>query len=450
MVSQRITLPDICNRFTDKVYEICQPSWSFNCLLETIANILLKGRAEHFSFTYYNDYSDDLSSDLTLIACRETPTLPNGWEEVRDLKMYANKLFPSKFHFFKNEDETKFLVVSRGSLLWQHYHLICSLFPRLCPRYFAVDPLTEKEAELLASLNEDTKIHTEKWLNEYYSTTEWQKMLNDEIANKINEAICKASEKEAIQNAESAKRNLERAEREYISWLERSKEAEIRLIGVKASMKDNDKSDEIRGYLTNNKNIQIIDYNSNGFSLIAKGYLTNVDPDIFEEYIRNKNSYLHERPQRCNPEWLEDRRVKFLNALFSNDPKFKIRIAAKYTIDARGVGVNSGMEVSSYYAGYRNYLTNPHIYNFACLGNYKPLMNRAILDGDVVGAMDLCVASVTSMNITESVTVENFFKQLFSTDRKCIEDFDGNEYSPLEAIKKLESEESNNGESNQV
>ena len=141
-------------------------------------------------------------------------------------------------------------------------------------------------------------------------------------------------------------------------------------------------------------------------------------------------------------------RRKIMDAIFSDDAVLKVKMCSNYIIDLRGTcDATAGYRYGDEFIGY---IPNPHIHRFACLGNYKPYINRAIRDGNLIGAIEQCVTSAKSLNFTEAHTVRYFLNDLFTSRYKVIVLPDGKEVTPVEALEYLKTLEGSKTEDQEV
>ena len=131
---------------------------------------------------------------------------------------------------------------------------------------------------------------------------------------------------------------------------------------------------------------------------------------------------------------------KLLDAIFGDEPVLRVKICAYYDMDVRG-DVDS-MRRYRFQPNCNDYMPNPHLNHYNCLGNHRRYINDRLTDGDVVGAIEQCIASAKSLNIGEGATMEYFLHDLFQTSRKIIELPDHTSVNPSEALKWLKDQES--------
>ena len=176
------------------------------------------------------------------------------------------------------------------------------------------------------------------------------------------------------------------------------------------------------------------------FNFIVKTVLDSWDPELFETMVNKDTSHLYSGYSIGHQEFrtIEARR-KFFNAIFSDDPKLRIKLCGLYILDLRGLSSSS----SGYHfpRSCSDRLPNPHLHFFNCLGNYQRAINGYLRDGDAVGAVEQCVASCKSINLAEPPTVQRFFEILFRTNADVIELPDHSSVTTVKALEWLNAQD---------
>jgi hypothetical protein len=88
----------------------------------------------------------------------------------------------------------------------------------------------------------------------------------------------------------------------------------------------------------------------------------------------------------------------------------------------------------------RDYLPNPHIQRFNCIGGYSGRFAEYMHRHDYVGAIDQAVMSARNLNFHDSTVMESLAYELSHTAIKCVEDKDGTLMTPRQAIKRMEED----------
>ena len=231
---------------------------------------------------------------------------------------------------------------------------------------------------------------------------------------------------------------IERTMSTYQTLIGQRDDLNVRHAGLQAIINGATENSELMDYVICNRNLIPISTSGMSFSFVVKCYLDSFDPDMYETMARNPQSHLfqgYSAPAQFRS--VEDKRL-FLGAIFNEDPKLKVKICAYYQLDARGN--------STSYSGYvypdecRDRMPNPHLQYHNCLGNHQRYINDHILRGDMVRAVEQCVASAKSLNIGEGITARRFFGELMSSRNKVIELPDGTEVNAVDALAWLKAQ----------
>jgi hypothetical protein len=127
---------------------------------------------------------------------------------------------------------------------------------------------------------------------------------------------------------------------------------------------------------------------------------------------------------------------RLYRAIFGGDGDYKLRLCAAYTGDMDG-----GLKAMKHYnfpPESNAYLTNPHIQQFGCIGNYALRFQEYMTNRDYVGAIDQATLSCRNLNFHDSTVMATFASQLSHSPVACIEKSDGTLITPIETIKELE------------
>lgn len=364
------------------------------------------------------------------------------FRELADLKQFVAPYMVARFYIDEEKHKT---VVFVENLSIRRWHLLQALIPRYFPWIFQDNPISDEERELLSSL-------THKYSNDYeriieifsskvdFRTLSIQKCLGG-FERKANLALAKKCEEEVNQYTEQMHNIII----QYDSYLRSKEELNAKMHGYLALAQACDAKDsELVDYFKCNKSLMPINTRDTSFSFIVNTYLESYDPEMYETYSENDLSYLYHGYSRPAEFENRDDFKLFLDAIFSEEPTLKIRVCAYFTIKVGG-SVDS-------YAGYdfppecRDRIPNPHLHYFDCLGNYQRYIRECLLEGNIIGAVEQCVASAKSINITEAITVRRFLVDLMMCRNRVIELPDGSLMTAVDALEWLKKNQKNEEE----
>ena len=359
----------------------------------------------------------------------------SNFRELMDLRQFVSKYMNARFYISETTHQTVILV---EDLNLRKYHFLQTLIPRYFPWYFSESPVTDEEKALIATLTNRYAIEYERVITEFASRIDFRSytiraVLGSYEQNARGEQLRRV-EREIADNMA----RIERTMSTYQTLIGQRDDLNVRHAGLQAIINGATENSELMDYVICNRNLIPISTSGMSFSFVVKCYLDSFDPDMYETMARNPQSHLfqgYSAPAQFRS--VEDKRL-FLGAIFNEDPKLKVKICAYYQLDARGN--------STSYSGYvypdecRDRMPNPHLQYHNCLGNHQRYINDHILRGDMVRAVEQCVASAKSLNIGEGITARRFFGELMSSRNKVIELPDGTEVNAVDALAWLKAQ----------
>jgi len=359
-----------------------------------------------------------------------------AFSEAKDLRLFVQKRGKLNARFYISEESKKTLILCDGLSL-SGCHLIQSLTPRLFPWFFSEVPLDETEISLLDSLTYRSAAEYERILAVLADRIDFRKYTIKRIVgdfDKIGRQEELEQTKAEIRRYQNELNSLRERYQRYITELDN---LNIRLTGQEMAIETASDGSELVDYFTCNRNLMPVLTRDRRLEFTVKTFFEFFDAEQYRTYIRKTASFLYTGydylPQFQD---LEVRR-KMLDAIFSDEPILKVKMCSNYVIDLRGSC--SAHEYYNYGDDFIDYVPNPHIQRYACLGNYKPYINRAIRDGNLIAAIEQCVASAKSLNFAEGHTVRYFLNDVFTSNHNIIQLPDGRDVTPVAALEYLNS-----------
>lgn len=340
--------------------------------------------------------------------------------------------------FFKPRFDAAILVSDHRSVVvvnamnYSISHEIQSIFPRLFPSVFGED-FTDVEKELFKSLRFESGAADEYLgvLQKIYDSFDFESILVDRNLGDyeiiaINQRI--QNLKAEIEYTDS---EVSRLEEKIGGMLKSNRERHSELLGFEMS-KNSTQTGEIASYIKRMKNIKFISRYDRSVTISLCGILNYIDRSLAERISEKSSSILAD----CESSILYEDRKLLWNAAFGRDNVINLKVCATYLINPDGLsdGV-SGV----YPQEYRDYIPNPHIEHYRCLGDYKDSINAYAHRGECIDAIEECIASVSSVNFGEAPTLRYFVDDIFNVyaNRKAWILPDGSEVDVKEAIKWL-------------
>ncbi len=368
-----------------------------------------------------------------------------GFHEAQDLRLFVLKRGKLEARFYINEGAQETLVLCSGLTL-ANFHLLQSITPRLLPWFFTQIPLDETEIALLDSLTFRTATEYEGLIASLAQKFDFRDYAIKKIVGDFDQIGRREEIQETNNEIDNCRRDMDSIQQRYLQHLQRLDELNVRLAGQEMALASASESSELVDYFSCNRNLMPTRTRNRRLEFTVKTFLENFDPEQYSAYVRRESSCLFTGYEYL-PEFSDPAvRRKMLGAIFSDEPILKIKVCSNYIIDLRGS--SSASQYYNYSEDFIDYIPNPHIQRYACLGNYKPYIDRAIQNGNLIGAIGQCVASAGSLNLAESSTTRFFLNDVFTSRHKIIRLPDGRDATPLEALNYLNGLDAAKEESN--
>ena len=368
-----------------------------------------------------------------------------GFKSMPDMDKFLEQK-KIRARFFIREELSQVLIFIEN-LDIKRWHLLQSFIPRYFPTYFKEIPLEDDELKLIKSL-------TNRYAPDYEEIIEEFAKKFDFRTQKIRKALQGYEAKFEKQKLDQVKRqiedyryriqDLENTFRNYYQQIDTLTTTQLGL-ECKINSKNTDEESELLDYFLCNKALNLVGVNGTQIEFIVTTALTNFDPDLFDTLIEKEGSCFyrdHNTRARYSNKEMTDERIKRLMLAIFRDGLLKLKVCAAYRLD---FGNGNYAAIKNYYYPpeiLRNHTPNQHIEHFACLGNNGPIIRAAMLERDYVKALAACFSSATNINMTEAHTVSYFLQRVLSADAdKVIEMPDGTHKTPLEAVKWLEEQD---------
>lgn len=319
------------------------------------------------------------------------------------------------------------------------WHAMQAAVLTLVPWYFNKEEgITDEERRLFTALTDGDAAEYAAALEDIFDKHYREKYLSD--------ALDGFADRRLVNQLASVSLNIDQLQdriSEYHSMIAEYaaelREKQATALGLRmtldASAAENDLLDYFKG--CNNISLIAADKERNGgyVEFFAHDYLTYWDEDEAETSIRNKHSNIYSSAPRTR--YVSKKDMRFLMTAIFVEKLLKVRIIARYSLD--GNGHPRGFSYSEYPAEFADYLPNPHIQRYHCLGQYESTMERALIAGDFIPAVEQCIASVRSLNFGDDPVMCEFMPHMYNSTARFIALPDGTQASPAEAVAYLKS-----------
>lgn len=252
-------------------------------------------------------------------------------------------------------------------------------------------------------------------------------MLKDTIDN-YDQILINSVKKESLSKMEA----IDTLNRNIRTFLSEKAGLDIKLLGLQAKSSESNLSRELIEYFLCNKNLHIVKADEGSIEFVVTGSVAYFDEELAERVLTNERSSVSgaiNAPMKA-----------LLSAIFTKGI-LKLRVCAAYKLNLT-VGV-MGLRNFSFAKELKDFIPNPHINDYACLGNYSAVMNQLTSSGDFVNVIEQCVASCQSINWGDQTVMGRFvgvFSDFSKGGRKIIELPDRKNVTINEAIGWLESQ----------
>lgn len=346
-------------------------------------------------------------------------------------------------YYHENKNQVCIMINSRDIRL---YHLLLSFVSLYYPAIFKDKPLIEEEYNIVKSLSKDTKdpfVAAVKVLIEPYAY-EMRKIQLGYLMKMIHEnKIAKA-----LQEVNSARQAMLDMQRRYATAIELVKSCVVTYEGMKATESYDEVEEEFIDYLSKTKELHNIEIDGSILKFSVATLLNNYNENAWETFSKRGGIYDGDYKTRLLDVFkvLKNRKL-LLDHIFSESPDFVVKIAGNYRINLSSCSISADRYYDYNEADpiYKDYIPNPHLKIFACLGGYENKIMNALQERNYIAAIELCVASAGSVDLDETdQTFRPFLGWLLSTQNKVLRTKDGKDITPEEALVWLIDKEKEN------
>lgn len=343
------------------------------------------------------------------------------YREEADLRQYVSqKHINARFYF---DDTTRSVVIVVDQMELRSYHFLIALMPRYIKWYLEEQPLDAEELQLCKSLTDRYPLRYEKMIAEFCSRIDFRSHRIKRLVGNFEKSSRQSQFRDAERRVNDANRRVQDNLDQYMALIRQLDDEKIRFEGIKQMINSASDSSELIEYFIRNKYINPTAANDRNLDVIIHSYLDVFDPEQARRMIGRENSVMLAgygiSDNNSVFRNLENRK-KFLKALFSDEPLFKIRTCAHFRLDLRGeVTPSRGYHYPV--EEYRDMIPNPHLDRYECLGQNRDMMRKRLLAGDTVGCLMQCVASTKCLNMSDTTVVQYFMDKLFHSVAKIIE-----------------------------
>lgn len=338
--------------------------------------------------------------------------------------------------FYNREDDLATLIVCTAPQL-KDWHVLQSFFYLCFKPLFVAKPLTSDEKTLILSLTNSSMVRYENAAAKLADRPELNilklKRALLTIRKQVYDNMIESS-KNKLQNLED---KIQKLYEDYTLLLSKVEDETVRLEGAVVLAEKCEEDNELFDYFRNSMQITNVETSAGRISFVVKTFLDVYDPELYREFAKTGNIF-----NNYSTSYTIEERKLLMDAIFSENPEFRIKVCGYYSLCLEGrVQTCSGY---SYPHSVQDRVPNPHLDRHSCLGSYEPEINKFIRSGNIVGAVEQCIASCMSVNMAEmSMTFKPMMSGIFNSQEKILQRFDGTDMTVKETIKYLKEKETN-------
>lgn len=358
-----------------------------------------------------------------------------GWQyqELKDVETYIRGKLELPVSIWVDEGTNRALIVINEMSL-RVWHFMQTFTTRLLPGFFREKPKTETETALLKSLTERTSSTYMKLMEEIASREDIRSYMTHGLLVNFErdqrKLACDRAEEKRIRAAEQ----LSRINDSYIQAVRALNEATLRYEGAKALLESQEENNELFEYFSDNRSLELISAKEGTMEIIVRTFLDIYDPDLYARFARKGDIFKHYDDVHKEVFQSEENRKLLLDHIFSANPDLRIRMCAYYRLDLNDCACYSE-SARTYPDSCKDYLPNPHLNFHNCLGDYRPMINESLRNGNLIAALEQCIASAKSVNLAEtSMTFRPMLEMLMNWRGKVLVNRDGEAMTPEEAL----------------
>lgn len=377
----------------------------------------------------------DRKKIVDLIGSKFVENYP-GWARMDEITNLFRKSF-GIYCFYNTEERKTILFLERMSMKIWHY-IQCAVFGYF-PWYFERKPgsVAPEEMALITSLREETSEKYLECLAKFAEQFDFRAMHIKKLLDGYEKTYLRSEMESCEQNQRNMMESISDWQEQINDYSRRLYDLQIRMSGLITKLSEDTKDSEVMDYFVANKRLVLENVVGTELRFGVKDYLEYFDPEAAKTYIRNKSSFFYTNKPMGYA--LSNSDIEELLKLLFVDQKLRIRFCAFYNIDLRGSV--SAISHHTFSAEYDNFMPNPHIQSFHCLGGYDREIRKCLGKGDVVGGIEQCIASAKSLNFHDSPVMREFMGYFYSTRTKpFIELPDGTMVGPIDAVKWIKEE----------
>jgi len=321
-------------------------------------------------------------------------------------------------------------------------HLLISFLPLYFPAIFKDKPISAEEKSMLQGLS---YTNPDSYMEMMWKLSD-QTDIQDKVLSKNLSSIQKASAQKIVKQKEAmletCRNELESLGNRYEEMLKQLTASTIEYEGAVVMANKCGESKELVDYFKSHKNIRLISADESYMKIIITDFIDSFDVDGYEHISKNEDFFNNFHTSATFADNADKKLL--MDGLFNEMPDLKVKSCSMFMLDlAGGVRTESGYNFSKF-PECKNRVPNPHFQRHACIGNNRPLIADQLQKGEIVTALECCLASAAAVNIHETTaTFRPFMEEVFNSINPILFNTVTNtDMTPEEALKWLKEKES--------
>ncbi len=364
----------------------------------------------------------------------------DGWVRLKPITDFFRRNFDVLCFIRPAMKQTVYVIKSADSLdkKLRIFHQLQLSFLTALPWYFNPqngDRLLPEEKELLESLQGRDHTQYLECLKKLEASLDFEAGYIREQLTQIESAYERARLQVVRQEISRTMENIAEYERYINNLLEEITKKNIELSGLEYKLNNSNPESTLCDYFLCNRALRLGIVSGTHMQYSVNTLMTYFDEDQALALIRNPRSVMYFTSSAFPAEHVK----KLMTAIFI-DEKIRVRFCAAYDLNVSG-GV-SGVKHYNFMEDELDRMPNPHIQYHACLGDHRIALDAAMRERDYIGAISQTIASASSLNVTDSVVMDEFCRNMFNDKTtRWFELPDGTKMNLIEALDYVTKEE---------
>ena len=366
----------------------------------------------------------------------------NQWREIEKVRLFFAQTF-SCCAYVRDELKVSILIMEAQKTLnatVQCYHAAQCAILTANPWFFDPindkDSITERDMALITALSTGNYTHYMELLEQYSEEFNFKAEIIRKQLEKFERAIETARLSNLQYTLSDTRSRIENLMSEISSLIRNENETQALLAALQLGLAEKGSQFTVRDYFDSHPNTRITKIISEDriqFSIST--YLDDWDEDLMEVAIHNHRSVMFDYVSSYNHEEME----MLYTAIFE---KRTIKIPMIGLFEMHSTGKLKGIDGHSEDLP-NEYMPNPHIFFYHCLGGYETDIIQAMRKEDRLYALEIANVSAGNVNFGDNTVMHRWSSWMFDQNcdgRKCFELPDGSRVTITEAMEWLREE----------